>query len=157
VTDTPRYDKPITVMFGEQEITAGPLRGLERLKAFEQALIEEVHSLQKRVEDHARQGTRVSAEALLETGVDEVRLLKLGLPDQITDEILAQSTARERIGLLTDICFLNNLGRFSPFLAIEGLIELASKLNQRALEFPMPASSPSSSEPVSLGATSSAN
>lgn len=157
MTDTPRYDKSLTVMFGGREITLGPLKGLVRLKAFEQALIEEVNSLAHRVEDYARKGTRVSAEVLMEAGVDEVRLLKLALPEVVDDELLEQSTARERIGLLTDACFVNNLGRFTAFLAVEGLIELASKLNQRLPEFPMPGSKLSSSLPASPGVTSSTN
>lgn len=128
-----------------------------RIKAFERALIEEVNALAGRVEGYARGGSKVSAEALLESGVDEARLLKLALPDDITDELLEESTAKERIGLLTDLCYMNNLGRFAPFLALEALIELASKLNQQALPFPMPELSSNSSESDAVGVTSSAS
>ena len=158
MAETPRYDQPIKVSFGGQEITAAPLKGLARIKAFEQALVEEVSALANRVEGYARSGTKVSAEVLLESGVDEARLLKLALPDVVTDELLDESTAKERIGLLSDLCYMNNLGRFAPFLALEGLIELASKLNQQALlPFPTPELSSSSSESDSAGAISSAS
>ena len=156
-SDARRYDEPIKAMFGGQEITAAPLPGLVRIKAFEQALVEEVNGLAARVESYARTNTKVSTEVLLETGVDEARLLKLGLPEVITDEMLEQSTARERLGLLSDLCYLNNLGRFAAFLALEGLIELASRLNQQLPDFPMPERNGSFSEPASPGKTSSSS
>jgi hypothetical protein len=157
MTEARRYDESIKVSFGGQEITAEPLKGLVRIKAFEQAIVDEINALASTVQDHTRGVTKVSTEVLLESGVDQARLLKLGLPDVITDEVLEQSTARERLGLLTDLCYLNNLGRLAPFLSIEMLLDLGSRLNLIAPVFPTPVPSGSSSEQESPGATSSAN
>lgn len=155
-TETLRFDQPINVWFGGQELVVEPLGGLRAIRDFESALVEEINSLDARVREHARANSRVSAEALLETGVDEARLLKLGLP-AITDELLDKSTARERLGVLTAICYANNLARFASFLQMEALVEVASKMNQQLPDFPMPASNGNSSEPASVGETSSTN
>ena len=157
MTEPKRYERPVEVSFGGQTITAAPLKGLVRIRAFEEALVEEVHRLQKRVESHILEGKGVSPEALLEQGVDQARLLKLGLPDVVTDELLEESTAAERVGLLVDLCFLNNLGRFSPFLSAEMLMELGAKISRMVPAFPGPASPSNSSEPGSAGQTSSTN
>jgi len=154
---TKRYDQPLEVHFGGANITAAPLKGLIAIRAFEEALISEVHGLQARVESHLRGGDKISPEALLDTGVDQPKLLKLGLPGVMTDELLEESTARERVGLLTEICYLNNLGRYALFLAPEMLLELASRINLRAPDFPMPARNGNSSELASTGVTSSAS
>lgn len=157
MTEPKRYERPIEVEFGGKVITAAPLKGLARIRAFESALVEEVHALQQRVESHLREGKGVSPEALLENGVDQPRLLKLGLPDVVTDELLEESTAAERVGLLVDVCYLNNLARFSTFLAPEMLMELGMRINRTVPGFPMPASNGSSSGAASAGATSSEN
>lgn len=155
MTQPRRYDQPLEVEFGGQTITARPLRGLEALRAFEAALVEEVHELQARVEKYAKDGRKVSTEALLESGVDVARLLKLALPDVVTDELINQSTARERMGLVVDVCHLNNLGRFGIFLAPEMLLELGSRLAQIPSEFPTATSNGHSLEPASAGTPSS--
>jgi hypothetical protein len=157
MTESKRYDQPLEVSFGGQTITAAPLKGLTRLRAFEAGVVEEIHALQTRVEQHLRQADRISPEALLDNGVNQAKLLKLGLPEIITDELLEESTARERAGLLSEICYLNNLGRFVPFLHPEMLVDLAMRINLKAPDFPMPARNGSSSEPASAGATSSAS
>jgi hypothetical protein len=156
MTEARRYDTAIQVNFGGQVIEAAPLKGLAKIRAFEAALVEEIYSLQRRVEGHIREGKSVSPEALLETGVDQARLLKLGVPE-LTEAMLDESTAGERVGLLVDVCYLNNLGRFTPFLAPEMLMELGAKINRAVPGFPIPELNGSSSEPVSLGATSSEN
>lgn len=160
MTEAKRFDEPIEVYFGGQTITATPLKGLTRIKAFETAVKEEVYGLQQRVVQFAREaqaGGKVSPEALLEDGVDQVKLLKLGLPDVITDELLEESTARERHGLLADICNLNDCSRYALFLMPEMLLEVASNLSQKALAFPINGSKPSSLRPDSIGTKSNEN
>jgi hypothetical protein len=160
VTDSKRFDDPFECEFGGQVITAAPLKGLARIKAFETAVKEEVYGLQQRVIQFAREAQvsgKVSAEALLENGVDQVRLLKLGLPDVITDELLDESTARERHGLLVEICKLNDCARYSLFLMPEMLLEVASNLNQKVPAFPINGSKPSSLRPDSAGSKSNEN
>ena len=160
MTGAKRIDEPIEVYFGGKTITVGPLKGLARIKAFETAVKEEVYGLQQRVVQYAREaqaGGQISTEALLENGVDQVKLLKLGLAEVITDELLEESTARERHGLLVDICNLNDCSRYSVFLLPEMLLEVASKLNQKAPVFPINGSSPSSLRPDSAGTRSNEN
>lgn len=160
MTESKRFDEPIEVVFGGQTIAAVPLKGLARIKAFETAVKEEVYGLQQRVIQFAREAQasgKISAEALLENGVDQVRLLKLGLPDVITDELLEESTARERHGLLVEICKLNDCARYSLFLMPEMLLEVASNLNQKVPAFPIDGSKQSSLRPASAGTRSSEN
>lgn len=140
---------------GGHEIHVAPLRGVQSLRAFEDALMEEILGFRDVYEERLRNGEKASPETLLLKGVDVPRLLKLGLPDVLTDELLEQTTIQERVGLLTDLLYLNNLGRFAPFVSPELILELSMRLSREAPGFPMPEPSSSSSEPVLAGEPSS--
>lgn len=159
MTQPVQFVEPVEVEFGGKVITAAPLKGLKRIRAFESAILDEVDLLKQRFEKYA-QGAKVSVDALLEIGVDEARLLQVAMPDVITDELLEESTAPERQGLLLILLRLNNLSRFGAFFTPELVLELGTRVSSMMRivpEFPMPESNGSSSEPVSAGTTSSAN
>jgi hypothetical protein len=88
--------KIVEVHAGGRVVAITPLRGLKRLKAFEDAMREEKSKLEE----------RESADPLA-AGVfgayDMGKLLKLGAPDVITDELLNNCTADEMVELLTAI------------------------------------------------------
>lgn len=159
MTEPRQFVGPVDVSIGGKTVALEPLRGLKNIRAFEAVVVEEVRALQQRVEKYARDGRNVSPEALLETGVDIERLLKLGAPGVITAKVLEKAAIRECFGALSMVLTLNNLSRFEPFLAPEMLLELGTRLEQMT-EFPVlptPESNPSFSLPDSVGATSSSN
>jgi hypothetical protein len=160
MTQPVHFVEPVDVEFGGKTVTAASLKGLKRIRAFESALLDEVDQLKQRIEGHAREGAKVSPAALLELGVDEAKLLKVAMPEVITDELLEESTAPERQGLLMTLLRLNNLSRFGVFFTPELILELGMRINSMVTpvpDFPMPESNGSSSEPVSAGTTSSVN
>jgi hypothetical protein len=153
-----KFVAPVDISIGNETVTLEPLRGLVNIRAFEAAVVEEVHSLQTRIEGYLKDGKKVSLEALLEHGVDFERLLLMGAPGVITPAILSQAAIRECYGALGVILTLNNLSRFELFLSPEMLLELGARINSTPLPaFPGPASSTSSLEPASPGVTSSVN
>ncbi|HEV2036947.1 MAG TPA: hypothetical protein VGU71_22575 [Candidatus Dormibacteraeota bacterium] len=157
MTEPRQFVGPVDVSIGGATVTLEPLRGLKNIRAFEAVVVEEVRSLQARVEKYAREGRNVSPEALLETGVDIERLLKCGAPGAITPKVLANAAIRELFGALEVVLTLNNLSRFQPFLLPEMLLELGTRLAQMTQfpVLPMPESNGSSSESAAVGATSS--
>lgn len=159
MTDAKRYDAPFEVEFGGKTITVRPLKGLVAVNAFQSAVTEEIQGFALRAMAHAK-AQALSPEALLAGGIDQARLLKLGLPDVMSDELIEESTAKERAGLITDLCYANNFPRAVPFLLPEVLFDLMTKLNRTAATlpaFPSPESSSSSSTSESPGMRSSAN
>lgn len=161
MTDTgqkKRYDvRAVDVEVGGRDITIAPLRGASRLQAFEVALKEELYRFREVYEQRLVDGEKASPETLLMQGIDLCRLLKLGLPDVVTDELLEETTVQERRGLLTDVLFLNDLGRFAPFVSPELILELSMRLSREAPGFPTSEHSSTSSEPVSAGEISRTN
>jgi hypothetical protein len=150
-----RFDRPVTVTFGYREVELEPIRGLKAIRAFEEALTDEVHLLKERVESKVGDGVAANPEALLERGADQARLLLLGAPGTITEELLEESTAMERLGALTIILELNNLGRFAPFFAPEVLMDLGRMLRStRTQDSAGESPQPNSSAPEPPGGTS---
>lgn len=156
---THSYNRTYQVTFGRKEIIIEPLRGMRAFRALEIAVLEEVESLSQRVEEKLK----IGPEGLLTDPVDLTRLLKLALLDEnrepvITDELLEESTSAERLGLLADLLELNNLSRFTIFLAPEMLVDLAMKFQRsKTLASLLPASSTDSSAPELDGAISNKN
>jgi hypothetical protein len=122
-----RFDLPVEIHFGGQEISLGPLRGFEAIGDLEAALVDEVQLFRSRVGSKMADPTTFTS-ALLERGVDQARLLLLGAPGVITEQLLEQSTARERVGALTLVFQMNNLGRFVPFCTPAALIDRGMRL-----------------------------
>jgi len=152
------YDvRSFPAVVGGEEIQVEPIRGVVALEKFERALMEEIGRFRDVYERRMADGTKLDPEALLMQGVDVPRLLLLGLPDTVTQELLDKTTVQERLGLLTDVLYLNNLGRFAPFVSPELILELSMRLGRTAPDFPMPALASSSSEPASTGGRSSKN
>jgi hypothetical protein len=155
---TLRFDAPITVSIGGEEVTLEPLKGLKALREFERALADEVQLMKGRIESALTKGGDISPEALLERGADQARLLLLGSSGAITAELLEEkATAREMLGALTVICQLNNLARFVPFFAPEVLMDLGRTMSLIRKASAGEPPQPSSSTPASAGGTSSKN
>jgi len=95
--------------FGGCVIDPKPLTGLERFR-FEAALIDEVERLQQRAAWPRNRILPADIE------VDHARLLKLGLPHVVTDDLIELSTAPERVEMLRRLCQLNGHKRLIAFM-----------------------------------------
>lgn len=151
-----RFDAPLTISIGGEEVTLEPLKGLKAIRAFEIALVDEVDLMKKRMESALTSGGEISPEALLERGADQARLLILGSSGVINRELIEEkATAREMLGALTVICQQNNLARFIPFFAPEVLMDLGRTMSLIRRESAGGSPQPSSSEPAPAGKKSS--
>ena len=147
-----RFDQPVDVVFGGQTITLEPLRGIKRLEEFERTLNQEILDFKNRLENSVNSPN--DPKGLMVRAVDTPRLLKLGCP-KITDEILEESTAAERLGALTTIARLNNLGHLTVFFEPATLLDIGLRLGRISGEimtrqFGSPELSANSSEQESL-------
>jgi hypothetical protein len=157
MTEAKSYERPIKVLVAGQEMLLEPIRGLRRLQAFEDAVTEEVWAFKERLETGGVKAN--SPEHLLTKAVDVPRLLKLACPIFEDSELLEETTALERLGLLEDALALNGLGHMSVFLSPATLIEIGMRLSKMSheileKEFGSPESSETSSEPVLTGTAS---
>ncbi|MFI5281750.1 MAG: hypothetical protein ACHQ0J_01305 [Candidatus Dormibacterales bacterium] len=133
----------VEVEFAGRMIAVEGIRGLSRISALEEGLTAELLRLQ----ETARGMAKDPMEAFMALGFDHGALLKLAMPDVITDELLEQSTAGERVALLVEICIANRLGRFLPYVDLDRVIEMALMSQVRKLPPWPPAPPPAEVEP----------
>jgi hypothetical protein len=157
MSDIKRYERPIKVSVAGRIMNLEPIRGLRRLQAFEDAVTEEVWAFKDRLESGNVRAN--SPEHLLSKAVDVPRLLKLACPVFEDEDLLEETTALERLGLLEDALSLNGLGHMSVFLSPATLIEIGMKLSKMSQdilqkEFGSPESSETSSEQDLTGTAS---
>jgi hypothetical protein len=154
-----RYDRPVVVMFGRQEITLEPLRGLKALQAFQAACYSEIEAYRVRLEEMDA-GPHHPLHLMAES-VDSVKLLRLACP-ALTEELIEESTANERMGVVCECLRLNHLGHLVIFLDPGTLLDIAMRMRKFSEEviegsFGPLESVANSSALDSAGATSNSN
>jgi hypothetical protein len=120
-----RFDRKLKVMFGDQEIEIGPLKGLKAYGEFESLILEEIADFRRRVEEGVSSPS--DPAGLLTQAVNVPKLLIAACP-HITEEMVENSTPSERLGVLCETLRMNHLGHLALFLEPSTLLDLGLRL-----------------------------